>query len=361
MSEATGLTPSRKADHFEAAEWALYACPDTHAPLVREQDELVSGDGTRSYRIRDGLPCFLRYEPVEDGQTVARLDRLNDLARERGWLTALNEVFPEYVRYATDTSRLSFIRLLPFTTDSRVLEIGASLGQHTFHLSERAKAVHALEVVPGQATFILQRCRQQGAGTVFAACGGDDCSLPYRHASFDVAVINLVFEWCATRETGPDPEAGQLRLLYEVERVLRPGGTVFLATKNRYALRLLLGRPDGHAYGMRFGHALPRWLMRVLLRPVRQGEARGLLHSYAGLRRLLLGAGFGVIRSFWAAPDMRYPERYIEADVASIRAARRAGGFRQGEGRIDRLIRFLPARMVKHVAPGLVFIARKPH
>lgn len=349
-----------RAQQFQVTEWELYVCPDTDTPLFREHDRLVSSNAARSYSIRDGVPCFLRYEPVEDPETVSRLDDLNKAAREKGWLEALKEHFPEYVRYVTDPGRLSYIDLLPMAENDRVLEIGPGLGQHTCRLATSTKAVHALEVVPGQAAFALERCRQGGASNVFVACGGDDCRLPYKDECFDVAVANLVFEWCGTRARGVDPGTSQRRLLGELKRVLRPGGALYLSTKNRYALRLLLGGRDEHAYGMRFGNALPRCVTKLLLPMRPRREAKGLLHSYAALSRMLKQSGFERVESYWAVPDMRYPDHFIKTDSGSIRAARRESCGLRVNSRAARIMRLLPAKVVKHLTPGLSFLVRKP-
>ena len=145
---------------------------------------------------------------------------------------------------------------------SPILEIGPGLGQFTAALARRSRHVHALEVVPEQAEFALIRARQEGARNVSVAIGGDDCRLPYRNDVFDGIVLNLVFEWCGSRNDSESHAKAQTRLLQEMARVLRPGGFLYLATKNRFALRLLLGGTDEHMSNMRFGSALPRRLGR---------------------------------------------------------------------------------------------------
>ncbi|MBC7834437.1 MAG: class I SAM-dependent methyltransferase [Phycisphaerales bacterium] len=308
------------------------------------------------------VPVFLRYPAGEDkdaeriGRVVARLGRM-------GWREAVDEEYADNEstrKYVTDASRTAFMDLLPISSESRVLEIGASLGQHTVTLARRAKSVHAIEVVRQQAEFCQERCRQEGLGNVSVACGGDDCELPYLDGTFDVVVLNLVLEWCGTRDAGSAVGA-QKRMLREMARVLRPGGVLFLSTKNRFALGRLLGRPDEHAHGMRFGNTLPRWLMHLGLRLRGKRRPGGLLHSYGALRRMIEGSGLEVTGSFWAVPEMRYPDRFVPGDAASIRRARGDRGLVQGEFRSTRLIMpRVPAGLVKHVTPGLAFVASKP-
>lgn len=284
----------------------------------------------------------------EDGKS-----ELTDLARQLGWREAIARQYPS-AEYLTDNRRAMFLDLLPIA-GSDVLEIGPGFGQFTDKIARQARSVEALEVDPEQADFMREKLRQEKLADVHVTTGGADCRLPYADRTFDLVILNLVLEWCATRLDEPH-ETAQLRLLREIARVLRPGGKLYLSTKNRYAARYMLGKPDEHYQGMRFGSALPRWLADCIHRE----RPRGRLYSWRGLQKLLRDAGFTVEHSWWAAPEMRFPEALVPVDIQSIRDARRRG-VRQGEGRAERmLISLLPARFVKHFAPGLNFLAKTP-
>lgn len=320
----------------------------------------VSKD-TPTHHPPHSVPVFLAYEPAESAETVARLEHLVAMAREKGWREALGASHADErgFAYVSDVRRAKYLELLPLDSEKDVLEIGASMGQHTVLVAPRVRSVQALEVVPGQAEFAALRCAQEGLTNVRVACGGDDCRLPFDDGSFDGVILNLVFEWCGVRFP-EGTEAGQRRMLASIARVLRPGGFLWLATKNRFALRLLMGGRDEHVHGMRFGHALPRWLLKLSLRARGRETGCGALYSYLGLRKLLSEYGFRDVRSYWAAPEMRYPDRYVSTDASSIRAARREGGFRQGDSRLrSALMPWMPAPLVKHVSPGLAFLAYK--
>jgi len=310
----------------------------------------------------DSIPCYLALPPVEDASTRERLGRMLDLVHGgMPWQEALAATHePGFVRYVTDSRRGAFLDLLPLTKESDILEIGPGLGQFTATLARRARRVNALEVVPEQAEFVRLRMRQEEAAGVDVAIGGDDCRLPYRDASFDGIVLNLVFEWCGSRLESDSHEAAQTRLLEEMVRVLKPGGFLYLATKNRFALRLLLGEADEHMFDLPFGSALPSGLAAWLLR--RRGRSRpmGKLYSHDELAAKLRRAGLAEVRSYWAVPEMRYPSQYVRSDAASVSAARSQPGFRAGQGRkVNVLMRLMPAAWVRHVMPGLAFLAFK--
>jgi SAM-dependent methyltransferase len=339
----------------------LYQCPRTRTAL-KLQGEALRGTGTE-YPVRSGVPVFLADPSGADDELAGvKLADLVVQAQAIGWQAALQKLLGHdrgLMDYVTDVSRSRFLELLPLDPESRVLEIGPGLGQITRHLAPRVGSVDALEISEPQSQFVRLSCEQSGLGNVAVACGGDDCRLPYADRSFDLVVLNLVFEWCGGRFPGSHDEA-QNRLLEEIHRVLKPGGQLYLSTKNRYGLRLLLGRADEHLYNMRFGSSLPRAWGVAWLRRHGHARARGHLHSFQGLDALLAKAGFGVRRAFWAAPEMRNPDRFVPVDASEIRAARHSAGFRQGNGRLEQfLMSRLPAGWVKYVSHGLATLATK--
>jgi SAM-dependent methyltransferase len=337
----------------------LYRCPRTGRALVPNATGFQTHDGAAKYRVTRNVPDF-RLAPPPDPADEQELRDLATVSETEGWRPALARIRPHLIPYVDDPTRAMFLDLLPLDRTTRALEIGTGLGQILDALAPRVATVHGLELSPGQALFAAERCRQAGHDNVFMAAGGDDLLLPYASASFDVVILNHVIEWIHhPRNANPTSDAQQL-LLSEIRRVLRPGGALFISTKNRYGLRLLLGGRDENARDLRFGNALPRPLAAALgALNTRRTGFRGLLHSYTAFERLLRSSGFETTRSFWAAPDSRYPQRYIPTDAESVRRARKSGELPQGTTRVTRLLMpLVPNGLVKFVAPGLTFIAR---
>lgn len=297
-------------------------------------------------------PDSKRHDQMDD---QAQLNTLNRVAKLEGWRAGVCAAHgAAWLKYVDNPERLIFMPLLPLGAGDAILEIGPGLGQICTAVSRKVATVDALEVVRAQAEFCAERCRQEGIANVRVTAGGDDCELPYEDASFDGVILNLVLEWCAWRTAGPHAEMHR-KLLAEIGRVLKPAGFLYIATKNRFSLRLLTGGRDEHMFKMRFGSALPRWFGRLMLRGRRPP---GHLHSYRALRALLYSVGFDRIESYWATPEMRWPTHMVSFESDEFSHQRRK--VPQGESRrTGAIASLLPNFMIKHVAPGLAFIARK--
>lgn len=306
----------------------------------------------------DGIQFHLKFATVDQELSGYPQEfKALDLAKRIGWRSALESAFgPDTASYSTDPQRSKFLDVLPLAQSMCALEIGIGLGQHTVELAKRVSHLDAIEMRLVNTLFAKERCHQQGVRNVVFHCGGDDCLLPFADQTYDAVILNLVLEWCGSANNTEPNDVSQRRLLREIHRVLKPGGFVQISTKNRYALRLLVGGRDEHTLEMPFGSALPRPILRLLSRR----RAPGLLHSYSGLRRMLAAAGLKPERSYWAAPEMRYAEHFVPTDAASVAKARRTMT-RQGPTRLtNRLMKAVPAGLVKYVAPGLFFVAVRP-
>jgi SAM-dependent methyltransferase len=286
--------------------------------------------------------------------------RAVELAKTLGWRSALLTVYePAMNAYSADPSRSRFLDLLPLSKDTIVLEIGIGFGQHTGEIASRVKRLDTLEVRLANAVFAKIRCEQSSLSNVRFACGGDDCLLPFPDNFYDVVILNLTLEWCAGGNSKMSAFDSHRLMLSEIHRVLKPNGLLQLSTKNRFAFRLLAGGRDEHSHQIPFGSALPRWLLRLIVKLRGEANCPGYLHSYNALKKLLESVGLLPVASYWAVPEMRFAERFVATDRQSICAARRHL-VRQGETRkTEILMRVTPARLVRYFMPGLFFIAQK--
>jgi SAM-dependent methyltransferase len=138
-------------------------------------------------RVVRGLFWFLLYELEPE-----RWDRL----------AALEAVSPEAVGY------LPLDRAL-------VVEVAAGSGRLTVELATRTRRLVAIEPVPGLRALLRRRCATYVQVQVVAGIGQ---RLPIASAAADLVIS------CAT--FGPDAPTGGEAVLAEMERCVRPGGTV---------------------------------------------------------------------------------------------------------------------------------------
>lgn len=303
-----------------------------------------------------GVRVFPDHSHHETREAEDTIEKLLADARAHGCEEALVRNDHD-VRYLTDANRARYIDFLEIAPDARVLEIGASMGQHTHRIARLCAHLDALEVVPWQARFARLWCDEKELGNVRVSAGGGSGFLPFEDEAYDLVIMNYVLEWSAARAEIPAADF-HLRLLSQVSRVLRPGGRLFVSTKNRYALRLLIGGTDEHL-GIRFGSALPRGLSRRLAHADRhrRGRVQGHLHSRAEFEALLRRAGFGALHPILCFPDARYPRIMAPFDEQGFRALRELDG--ASLSRRERLYVALPDVLKRRVAASHVYIAEK--
>ncbi len=340
----------------------VYQCPESGEPLRVDGTTATTPDGKRGFAVHEGCIDFLSQAYSENARELGTVQRALGRVREVGWRGAIDEAYgpgtPGH-RYITESGRARFIDFLGLGPEDVVLEIGCSMGQHTTELAARCGRVYGIDVILDQAVFTRIRCEQEGLRNVSVCCGGDRGVLPYRAETFTVVLFNLVLEWCGARGDEPH-QAIQERLLREAHRVLKPGGRVFINTKNRYSTANLLGGRDDHTAQLRCGNALPRAVTAAILRRRGVRKTPGWLHSFNGLQTLVARAGFGRVESYWAAPDMRYPKEYVPTDTASMRRAWRERGSEFAPGRKQKaMMSVLPAGLLKFVTPGLCVVGHK--
>jgi SAM-dependent methyltransferase len=202
-----------------------------------------------------------------------------------------------------------------------ILEVGAGAGVISHLLAELATehgSVTAVDVADERVVF---------EGYRFVEI--KDTRLPFPDASFDIAVSNHVIEHVGAL-------ADQQHHVHEIYRVLRPGGLVYLAAPNRWALL------EPH-YRLPLLSWLPRPAANAYLRITGKGRAYDC--QPRGPRRLaalLTAAGFKVLNRCPAAVKLTAQQN--------------------NRSRLVRLVAMAPDRLLLYftgLMPSLIYIAHK--
>jgi ubiquinone/menaquinone biosynthesis C-methylase UbiE len=190
------------------------------------------------------------------------------------------------------------VEALGLEPGARLLDLACGHGRHSARLARRGFAVTGLDV--SESSLVIARETEPGAEYVV----GDMRELPLEDASFDAA-INLFTAFGYFED-----EADDQRVLHEVARVLRPGGSFLIDTINPPGL---FGRFRGrhwdrldddtlileeHEYDVATGRMKTDWTLIFA-----DGDRRELRHSVRAytapeLGRLLSAAGLDLTDSW---------------------------------------------------------------
>lgn len=292
----------------------LLMCPACRKALAWEDELTCSGCGKRY--LAGGIPCFRDQGAYFDSlPPKAEMRQMLEISRTSGYRQALTGFlasrFPRLVSRTplAPQGRTRGLELLQPTGQERVLDIGCALGVLSVPLAHRVKQVVALDATHAALEFLDLVRTQDGLDNLVPVCNGDPVCLPFSDQYFDWTILNAVFEYLPEAIEEPDVRKAHLLALKEVRRVLKPGGRLYLATKNRFSHQNLLGSQDHN--GLRFTALLPRSLANAISRRMGRGAYRTVTYSFREYRKLLNEAGFEASRFYWPVPDLWNPEHLV--------------------------------------------------
>jgi SAM-dependent methyltransferase len=341
----------------EAHDDNPFVCPDCLEPLVFSRSLVCPGCG-KGFLERDGVVAF-NPNGMYHGPILARADmaEMLSVARRRGYRYVLQEHLPakdaDFARYISAKERRGGLALLTLRGDERILDFGCAFGVLSLELVSRAALVAALDVTREKIEFLEIVKQQEGLTRLFPLCNGNPLKLPFHESFFDWVILNAVFEYLPASVGIADVYEAHLAILKQIYRVLKPGGRIYLATKNRYGYQLLLGERD-HG-GLRFTSVLPRAAANWLMKRVKGTAYRIVTHSFDGYRRLLSDAGFAGGEFYWVLPSLQYPDRFVPLVGSRRQLLARVGEIKKGARpaalfwRAAALIGILP-QLVPHYA-----------
>jgi len=246
-----------------------------------------------SRKRRRCLPKRLDYQqrfknipPLSEYQD--QMKRIVVLAKESGWKAAIRSELtrdPGFYRSCYDQLRPDWIYLLPITGDSKILDIGAGLGILSVLLAERCQQITALDLHDPHIEF-LNCLKQEERISNLTIIKADAAHLPFRDASFDIAILNGVLGWVATLSSeDAHPLEIQKRVLKNTCRVLKNGGCLYIGIENRFSYQYFKGHTSHD--DLPFCSLLPRRIANIYNRLFRGDEYRTLTHSLRGYKQLL--------------------------------------------------------------------------
>lgn len=322
------MTASGRISRPPLAADDLLACPACRAPLSWRADLRCAACG-RGYLGSDGVACFndrgTYHGPIPP---KPQMRAAIELARTEGYRAVLagylSALDPGFVRYISAEERTGGLELMGLSGDERILDFGCAFGNFSVRLARRAQLVVALDVTHEKLEFLSVVKQQDDLDNLVPVCNGDPLRLPFADAAFDWVILNAVFEYLPQAIDVADVREAHLLALKEMHRVLRPGGRLYLATKNRFSYRSVLGARDHDR--LRFTSLLPRRAADALSRARGNGPYRIVTHSLRGYARLLDDARFRSRYFRWPLPDLWYPDVFVPLDGSRAELVRSLRG-----------------------------------
>ncbi len=313
----------------------VYQCPACKGAIIRGDDLWRCADCQREFTVKHGTPIMdvscgsskypnsraspLFAESAPSGSVVAKdADEFIEDVRKKGWLAALEtQLGPNSsgLLRSMAPSRLSWKYLVDIDKSWKVLEVGAGTGGISCQLARECFVV-ALDKEWRNAAFMNLRAQQDGL-THLEAVSADAISLPLASDQFDMTVMIGALEWVPFSWPNELPRDMQLRALSEINRVLKPGGRIFLGIENAHYLGYFLGIAEAHT-NLKYVSLLSRPQAEMLSQDLRGSSYLELTYSRDEYIELLAEAGFSDVQAFWLYPDYAFTNYFIPLDEPNI-------------------------------------------
>ena len=346
-------------------------CPQCQSQLMNPEVTAQCRRCQTKYTAEAGIPNLMPEDLRTDYGLAADHGTLNMLAKQIGWRQAVFDyttqhdggISMEYANeYICSEARADFRYLLPVKRESITLDVGSGWGNITCAFARVCRHVIALDISTENLHFVETRTQQEDLHNVTVA-QGDVCTLPVQNESCDIALMVGVLGWAACGRNDGLPQELQKQALGHICRALKSGGTLYLATDNRFSIKYFWGTKESHT-GLRFISLLPYPVARRYSNIVRNQDFREVTYSFVGLHKLLHSIGFDKVKFHFPVPgyenfrfivnleDNRTNRFWLKQLLAHPR-------FSYSHYLVSRLLFSLPFRIEKYFWPSFSVVATK--
>lgn len=340
----------------------IFACPVCRGQLSRSDSRHDCSSCGRTYPVTDGLAEFLLAESSHGEFSAAEMQELLTLVSRDGWKQALNSYAkprrPRVVELIRDERRRNVLKPLEAHCGDMVLDLGCGYGGVSLQLAKMFRRVVSLDGSKERVSLLNLIKQQEELSNVFPVCHNSILELPFPDAHFDAIVMVGVFEYLPLSLPDDSTYTAHQRCLSEFKRILKPGGHLLIASKNRFGWQFLKGGAD-HSR-IRFAPVLPRPVTNLISLATRGEPYRIINYSIPGYRKIVEAAGFAGVKLSWPVPGYQLPDLVLPIDKNLGRSVRNQGHkvFTPGKQRV--LLGLAKLGLLPLVVPDVSVLASKP-
>jgi len=291
----------------------ILACPLCRGRLARDGAGYKCIRCKRSYVVEDGILNLTSTSTTLGEFSNEQMQEILRAAEALGWRSALathvQPKNPAVLDLILNQRRSRFLELLPQSENAIAVDIGCGYGGISLQLAKSYQQVFSLDSGLERLKFLNEIRKQEHVGNILAIHHADTTSLPFANASLDLIVMVGVFEYLPLAFPEKSIKDVQRRVLGELYRVLKPGGHLYIGTKNRFGWPYWRGDADHNR--LRFGPVLPRAIAGRLTQYLYNKPYRIIIDSLPTYRRLLRKAGFEDPRFYWPIPGYQFPDAFV--------------------------------------------------